>query len=235
MGARELLYPAPMSRVEERLAATARELAEKGDDAQRLELVQRARRFKRSWVEMAEAMVFVRDSRAYKRWGFEDFYDYCAAELQIRAPTVDKLVGSYATIRAHAPEVLQRDGVARTIPTVDAVDYFQRALEPANDREEAVDPDPEVLNDLRRAVFDDVKPVQSLRRQFNPLLHPKPEGAEERELIEKARTTVRRLTGLLGRVEGLSEARRQEVDGALSGLEQELAELAADPDARLAG
>ena len=156
-----------MSRVEERLEATARILAEQGDDGQRLELVQRARRFKRSWVEMAEGLLYVRQQRSYKRWGFEDFYDYCAQELQLRTATVDKLTGSYSTIRDHAPEVLRRDGVARSIPSVDAVDYFARALEPANDGESETDPDPEVISQLRHAVFEDNKPVQSLRRQFN--------------------------------------------------------------------
>jgi hypothetical protein len=212
-----------MSRVERELEARVEELRAKGDDAQRLELVQRARRFKRSWVEMAEGLVLVRDTRAYERWGYEDLYDYCAKELQIRAATVDKLTGSYSTLRAHAPQVLQRDGVASAIPTIEAVDYFARALarEPANDPE----PEAELMGELHKAVFDEARPLQSLRRQFNPLLNPKPEGVELTQSIERTRAASKRLRSFITSVEGLSEARVEAVSAALEALEQELAAL----------
>ena len=42
--------------------------------------------------------------------------------------TVDKLTISYHTIERHAPQVLSWDGVAKTIPSYEAIDYYSRAL-----------------------------------------------------------------------------------------------------------
>lgn len=223
-----------MSKVEEKLEAVARVLAEKGDDGQRLELVQRARRFKRSWVEMAEALCFVRDTGAYKRWGFADLHAYCAGELQLRGATVEKLLGSYATVRMHAPEVLQRDGVAQSIPTVDAVDYFTKAVTPRPENDAAPEDNSAVISDLRRAVFDDTKPLTTIRREFNPLLHPKSDSDQEREAIGKMRSTLRRFNNLLDHIPSLPAARVEKVRKAMAGLERDLDALSADSE-RLAG
>ena len=77
------------------LDSLADHLAREGADALRIELVRRARNFKRTWVEMAEALVEVRDTQAYLAWGYQDLYAYCHQELLLRQPTVDKLTGSF--------------------------------------------------------------------------------------------------------------------------------------------
>ncbi|MEM9187971.1 MAG: hypothetical protein AAGF12_02250 [Myxococcota bacterium] len=214
-----------MSKVQERLTALAKELSTKGDDAQRLELVQRARRFKRSWVEMAEALQYVRDSESYVRWGYESLQDYAAKELHIRAATVDKLLLSYSTVVEHAPQVLRRDGVAQTIPTVDAVDYFARALERSVANDRGVETAPEVIDELRTAVFDDTSPLPTIRRRFNPLIDPKPEGAEEVDAINRARSASRRLRQTLPQIQTLSARRVKDVSTTLEDLEGQLERL----------
>lgn len=214
-------------------------LADKGDDAQRLEIVQRARRFKRSWIEMAEALVHVRATRAYERWGYEDLYAYCQQELQIKKSTVDKLTGSFMALRSHAPQVLGRDGVAQPIPSVDAVDYFAQAMRSTREEDETGGAraghddsarSPEVIEELRQAVFDDNQNVVALRRRFNPLLHPKPEGADRLDALEKTRAAARRLENLLESCEGLSAKRVGEVRAALEHLQEDLEALI--PEAR---
>ena len=111
-----------------KIDALAELLERTGGDAERLEVVRRTQRFKRSWIELAEALAKVRSSQSYTRWGYNDFYKYCSAELTLKRVTVDKLVLSFHTIRSHAPEVLEWDGVAKVIPSYEAVDYFSRAV-----------------------------------------------------------------------------------------------------------
>jgi len=221
-----------MTRATDKLDEIAANLADKSDDAQRLELVQRARRFKRSWVEMAEAIVHVRATRAYERWGYADLYAYCDQELQIKKATVDKLTGSFMAVRHHAPQVLERDGVAQPIPSVDSVDYFAKALRDTareaqeRDGRDGREPPPdEVFDDLRTAVFDDNENVIALRRRFNPILHPKPEGAEDLERLEKTRAATRRLENLLDSAPGVSEQTAAKVQRALDALHGELDDL----------
>jgi hypothetical protein len=211
-----------MSRIEDKLEQLADGLKSAGDDALRLEVVQRARRFKRSWVEMAEALVHVQDSRAFERWGYSDLHEYCAKELRIRSQTVEKLTGSYSALRAHAPEVLARDGVARTIPTIDAVDYFARALERRGGADE-IEPSSELVDDLHKAVFDEALPVETIKRKFDPLFHPhKPVTPSDLDILERTRATGRRLGLLVEECKGLSSGTRQMMEEGLAELETEL-------------
>ncbi len=213
----------------EKLRALEEELRARGADGARLELVRRARLFKRSWVDMADALTTVRKHGLYKKWGYADFHAYCATELLLTSATVDKLTGSFAVVQQHAPQVLQRDGLAQPMPSIDAVEYFAKAIAerdggPVGDDDED-DGDDNVV-ELRRAVFDDTKSVAVLRRSFNPVFFPKPEGQEEIDALEKTRSTARRLEGLLQRVDGLDEK-------LVDALQSKLATLREDVDALL--
>jgi hypothetical protein len=171
---------------------------------------------------MAAGLVQVRRRGAFREWGYADFHEYCDRELQLKRPTVDKLTVSYTTLVEHAPSVLQRDGVAQPIPAYDAVDYFARALRrelPAND--DTPDRD-DAVAELRTAVFDDLRPVADLRKQFDPVFHPRPPGAEEIERFAKARAATRRLRACLDDLEGLDSTRTNRLLRDLEGLEGEL-------------
>jgi hypothetical protein len=202
----------------------------------RLELVRRARNFKRSWVEMAEALTKVRNAQVYLEWGYPDFETYCHSELMLTKSTVDKLTGSYAVVREHAPQVLDRDGLAQPIPNLDAVEYFAKALrgnEPANDDDDDHGPGDDVVRELRQAVFDDPKPVAVLRKTFDPLFFPKPAGSERVEAMEKTRAAVRRLEALLQELEGVDEGRVKQLLQLLVELRAELDAILPDAKAEL--
>ena len=211
----------------DQLEARAHELEAEGADPMRVELLRRARRFKRSWIEMAEALVEVRVSRAYEAWGYGDFFAYCAGELLLKRRTVEKLTGSYNTIKRHAPDVLEGDG---DVPSFDSVDYFTRALDRAGYNDEgwedvAPGETPEAIADLRQAVFDEARPVSSLRREFHPILFKKSDEEETREILEKAESYADRLAKVLPQVPGLSKTRIAETAAALEGLCRDLEAL----------
>lgn len=201
-----------------------------GADPLRLELVGLARRFKRSWLEMAEALVRLQASRSYEAWGFADLYGYCADELCIQRRTVDKLTGSYQALKQHAPSVLTGQDDAR-VPSYDALDYFARAV-----RATAVQPDdrasspPEqrVIDELRQAVFDEGAPVSVLRRRFHDMLHGKTPDDAALEALERASATARRLASMLPGLDGVSEERMSQVGHALEALLRDLDELILD-------
>jgi len=204
-----------------------------GEDPLRLELVQRAQRFKRSWVELAEALQRLRASNGYQAWGYADLHEYCAKELSIRPATVDKLLLSLSTLAQHAPEVLQRDGVARNIPSVDAVDFFSRALgdEQRPGPFRRLDAPDELLDQLRSAVFDEGQSVRELRDRFAPVMNPRSESDERLELARKARGAAQRLRELVPEVPGLSEARVGRVLAMLETLLSDLDGLIEKPSA----
>lgn len=210
----------------QRLGDLAEALEAEGADELRVHVVRRAREFKRSWVMMAEALVEVRNRESYLDWGYEDFYTYCALELQLKQATADKLTGSYVALKRHAPAVLKRDGLNERIPTCDAVDYFAKALQknPDNDDGERAVAE-EVVDELRHAVFEEGAPVSDLRKRFNPVLNPKPEGVERMDSIRRATAAVRRLERTIEEIEGLPRPTVRASLDALEALREDLTAL----------
>jgi hypothetical protein len=213
--------------IDQKLGELANALEARGADELRVQVVRRAREFKRSWVMMAEALVEVRNREAYVKWGYDDFYSYCGLELHIKRATADKLTGSYIALKRHAPAILKRDGLTERIPTCDAVDYFAKALQ-RGDRDDAIEPravDEDVVDELRHAVFEEGAPVTELRKRFNPVFHPKPEGAEQIEEIRRAMTTARRLEKLIEEIDGLHRPTVRATLDSLEALREDLTDL----------
>ncbi len=212
-----------------KLHERADELAAEGADPFRVEVIRRARRFKRSWLEMAEALCDLKLKKSYERWGFQDLYSYCAEELLIKRGTVDKLTGSYRTIQRYAPELLREGGDDARVPSFDSVDYFARAV---GERGEKPDEPPprEVIDQLKDAVFDHARPVASIRREFHSTLFPKSPDEIAAERAERARAQVVRLIDALGGIDGLDEATVADATRVLGTLERELQALAGAAD-----
>lgn len=221
-----------MSKRPDALEALADQLERSGGDPARVDIVRRAERFKRSWVELAEGLYKLRKQRKYEQWGYSELHEYCLKELHIKAATIDKLMISYGTLRDHAPDVLKRDGVARDIPSLEAVDYFSRALPPQESEDGEVtsmrrrlDAPPSVLDELRSAVFDEARSVGELRKRFDPILRPKPEGSDEVEALRKLKVVAERLAAGVQSTPGLTEKRVARVVAMVEALVRDLDEL----------
>jgi hypothetical protein len=221
-----------MSKGYEVLEALADRMEQGGSDPARVDIVRRAQRFKRSWVELAEGLTALRKSRRYEKWGYSDLADYCSKELHIKAATIDKLVLSYGALRTHAPEVLRRDGISREIPSLEAVDYFSRAVGPSDsdeaglgDKRRRLDAPREVLDELRAAVFDEARSVGELRKRFDPILRPKSASEDAADSLRKLKSLAERLTSAVQTTEGLSEKRVGRVLAVMEALVRDVDEL----------
>jgi hypothetical protein len=229
-----------------KLDALAALLERTGGDPKRIEAVRRAQSFRRSWVDLAEILVQVRARNLHEKWGYPDFYAYAQDELTLKRGTVDKLTVSYNTLERHAPQVLERDGVATTIPSYDALDYYHRTvgeLEAVSDHaaEEAANedpeqprrrarvpqlPGPELRQEFEDAVFNEGQPLGELRRRFDPHFFPKPKGADELERLKKANAIARKLAELLTEIDGLADTQVRRLEAELGKLRTRLDELA---------
>jgi len=213
-----------MSKATEKIDALLAQLEESGAEPERLEALRRTQKFKRSWLELAETLVVVRKERGYERWGFDDFYAYCSTELHLRKATVDKLTVSFSTLQRLAPSVLKWDGIEREVPSYQAVDYFGKAMDRAKTPAANNGPAPEraQIKELRTAVFDEGQSVGELRRRFDPIFRPKPAGAEDLELMSKAKAAANKLVSVLPDVPGLSDKCTSAVEKALGLLRTEI-------------
>src|SRR5690606_18955513 len=117
--------------MEDRMIAVA-------NDPLRADTLQKARSFKRTWLELAEALTKVQSTGSWQAWGFPDFDSYCRKELHLRGSTVAKLLGSYRFLETSAPRVIERaraatgatvgdDAFEAPIPSLPAVEFVQKA------------------------------------------------------------------------------------------------------------
>lgn len=197
-------------------------------DAIRLDAVNRARMLKSSWLKAAELLIKIRDRATYVEWGYEDLYSYCAMELQIDRRTCDKLTGAMQAIERHAPDLLEPGAAPTNIPTLDAVDYFARAMrgEPKADGTPYKEPTPEVIEELKQATFKEGRPARSMARQFGPLLHPVGNEQEELQRIMKAQKALRQLSKHMGDIENIPDNVSARFGKTQAALSQSLGELA---------
>jgi hypothetical protein len=229
-----------MSKGHEVLEALADRIESSGGDPMRVDIVRRAQRFKRSWVELAEGLTALRKNRRYEKWGYSELSEYCQKELHIKQATVDKLVLSYGALREHAPDVLRRDGVSREIPSLEAVDYFSRAVGSGGDDETTstrrrLDAPREVMDELRSAVFEEGRSLGELRKRFDPIFRPKSAEDEAGDQLRKLKQLAERLAESVQNVSGLSEKRVARTLAAIEALTRDLDELMAQQQPKSRG
>ena len=194
------------TKVDEELEVTELTFA---DDPERANIVARVRRFKASWIELAEALNDVKRGNRFQSWGYESFEDYARKELRLKPDTVDKLLGSFTFLRKRAPEVLERDGVARSIPSYQAIDFLRRA-------EESTDAPQEAVAELRKRVIDDGAALPLIQKQFKDVVFP-PSADERRDRDKNAIVnTATRLRDLLNDTRAVPRHVAVEVRTALS-------------------
>jgi hypothetical protein len=174
--------------MEDRMMAVA-------DDPLRADTLQKARAFKRTWLELAEALTRVQAMKSFEGWGYPDFDAYCRKELHLRGSTVAKLLGSYRFLETSAPRVIERarnsiDNFESPIPSLPAVEFVQKATERAA-------ADAETLETIQRVAFDEGLDAPVLARRFKDVAFPE----TDRDRHEKSRSaiaaTARRLSTLL--------------------------------------
>jgi hypothetical protein len=203
--------------------ATLEALAEEhARDPERARLLQRARSFKASWLELAEALTDARRHAHWRRWGFETFEDYAKTELHLRPETVEKLTGSFQFLKSKAPDVLRRDGLNAPIPSYQSVDFLRRAEE-SEER-----PKPDVMDALRKRVIDEGAQPAAVSREFKATVFPIDEATRKGRDTAALRNVAKRLQEILGETRAVPRRLAAEVGESLTKL---LEALAKDEDA----
>lgn len=165
-------------------------------DPMRADTLQKARAFKRTWLELAEALTRVQATRAWEQWGFTDFDAYCRKELHLRGSTVAKLLGSYRFLETSAPRVIERarssgfENLETPIPSLPAVEFVQKATERAA-------ADPETIETIKRVAFDEGLDAPLLAKKFKEIAFPETDRDKREKLRSNIAQTARRLSSLI--------------------------------------
>src|SRR5580765_6870412 len=163
-------------------------------DPERADTLAKARAFKRTWLELAEALSRVQHDRAWERWGFPDFDAYCRKELHLRSSTVAKLLGSYRFLETSAPRVIERarqvPDFESPIPSLASVEFVKKATE----RDAA---DAETIQQIHRVAFDEGADAPVLARRFKDVAFPETDRDKREKLRGAIATVARRLSALI--------------------------------------
>ncbi len=166
------------------------------NDPVRADTLAKARAFKRTWLELAEALTRVQANKSWEAWGYPDFDAYCRKELHLRGSTVAKLLGSYRFLETSAPRVLERAKTTEPseltvpIPSLPAVEFVQKATE----RGAA---DPETLETIQRVAFDEGLDAPVLARRFKDVAFPETDTDRREKMRAGIAQTARRLSSLI--------------------------------------
>ncbi len=185
-------------------------IAEMPEGSFRRKVLEGARRFKASWVELARLLAQVRLEESWQEWGFASFEDYCAKELFLRRGTAEKLAMSYGFLERHEPDLARARDV-RSTPPFEVIEVLSRA-------EAAGRLDEKTWSDLREGVIDGevdrAEVSRALTERFGPAPRPPAPAPEER------------LGRIAAAAERLAEAceREREVPAALRRTARELAD-----------
>lgn len=207
-----------MSATAEKIDARMEELPE---GSTRRRVLECARRFKSSWVDLGRMLNEVRREGLWREWGYPSFEAYCTKELFIRKQTAEKLTMSYAFMERHEPELVRREErdarPLRPVPSFEVIDVLSRA-------EASGRLDEEGWKEIRDDVLDRPTTPAVLNRQLTdrygapPAAEPPPE--EER---------LRKLAALASRLAGACRSERgipRDLAERMQRVAEDLTELA---------
>ena len=97
----------------------------------RYRVLQSAKNFKTSWIELGQALYSVWKDKAYKEWGFLTFDAYTQKEVGIKKATAMKLLKSYYFLEKEEPAYLQKEHSealgAAAVPSFESVNLLRLA------------------------------------------------------------------------------------------------------------
>lgn len=185
---------------------------EPGSD--RYEVLDKAKRFKSSWVELGEKLLDVSKRGRFREWGYGSFEEYCVQEIRIKRGTAEKLTTAYRFMEKEEPQLLTRRDELKPLPDYRSIELLRQAKEEKGfSDEEYVDLRKRVVEEDRShpTVLKKFKEVAALREEPNPLAP-----------VKAAVSAARRLDAALRGMDDAPAGFVQQVGEILSHLEQQL-------------
>ncbi len=159
-------------------------------DSDRYRVLDSAKRFKASWVDLGEQLVAVNRNNQFSDWGYSSFEEYCSREIRIRKQTAQKLTLAFGYLERKEPALLDRAD-PRPAPDYRSVDLLRRA-------EEEEDFSEEEYSGLRQAVVEEGRSLPTIQKKFRESVQSRQSLQEsERQAVKAALSSAKRLESAL--------------------------------------
>jgi len=183
----EFKKPRSLESIEEKMDSTP-------GDGIRHQVLQGAKSFKTSWIELGQMLYSVWKDKLYKEWGYTTFDAYTAKEIGIKKQTAVKLLRSYYFLEKEEPKYLAEDYVKEVapakLPTYEAVDVLRLASQKK-------DIDKEDYENLRSNVLEKGKDAREIKKDLTQMMKQREELDPEEARLKKRSALVRRFVGIL--------------------------------------
>ena len=97
----------------------------------RYHILESAKNFKCSWIELGRSLYSVWKDKMYKEWGYVNFDVYVSREIGIRKQTAMKLLKSYYFLEKEEPQYLKNEYAALAepaqLPSYESVNILRQA------------------------------------------------------------------------------------------------------------
>ncbi|APG29035.1 hypothetical protein A7E78_05690 [Syntrophotalea acetylenivorans] len=186
--------------------------------SERYRVLNSARRFKSSWVELGEELLKVNQEHLYRNWGYESFEDYCSREVRIKKPTALKLTRAYNYLAKEEPQLLTRQAELNPLPDYRTVDLLRQARQEEQLSVEQYDA-------LRKTALEQSRSHPTVLKQFKEMTTVDGDPQAERlRHCKSALSATRRLLNSLANIETLADVYQAPLMELLELLEKETAE-----------
>ncbi len=160
------------------------------EDMLRENLVDLAKKFKLSWVQLGQTLYPVWKDKLFYTWGYDKFEYYVQRELGIKKTTALKLLKTYFFLEQEEPAYLKEDYVmnqdAGKVPDYDTINVLRLA----RSKKEL---DKHDYGQLRKSVFEKGRNDTLLRKDLTQLMKQRKEVDPEEERDKRNRDSIRKL------------------------------------------
>lgn len=160
----------------------------------RYHILESARNFKSSWIELGRSLYSAWKDKMYKEWGYVNFDVYVSREIGIRKQTAMKLLKSYYFLEKEEPQYLRKDYAqdshAANIPSYESVDILRQAK-----NKKVLDEDD--YRNLKKEIFEKGRDAQELKKNLGVIIRQRQEMDPEEAQEKKRLALARRILGQL--------------------------------------
>ena len=154
----------------------------------RYHVLESAKNFKTSWIELGRALYEVFKDKLYKEWDYNNFDIYTNKEIGIKKPTALKLLRSYYFLEKEEPTYLKGDhakgqNIAQA-PSLDSVDVLRLAKNKKLDENDYAQ--------LKKEVFEKGTDAREIKKDLTALIRQRTELDPEAARQKRKQVTVKR-------------------------------------------
>lgn len=181
------------------LTGIEQRLGEIDESSIRHRILQSAKNFKVSWIDLGQSLYTVWKDKLYREWGYTTFEAYTAKEIGVKKTTALKLLKSYYFLEKEEPTYLQKEQAAAdstepsdvsSVPSYESVNLLRLAK-----NKKALDEDE--YRDLKKEVFESGKDAGEVRRSITGMMRQREEIEPEEARRRKKTAVLKRLVSTL--------------------------------------